>query len=67
MPAALIALMVKKTSAARLKIVVRTAMKLVSILKRLKKRRTNWLCNVRAITSPIAKRPTNAINPRNVT
>src|SRR5258707_1089127 len=40
MPAALIALIVKKTSAARLKIVVTIATKFVSILKRLKKRRT---------------------------
>jgi hypothetical protein len=39
-PAALIAVMVKKTIAARLKIVVTIAMKFVSILKRLKKHRT---------------------------
>jgi hypothetical protein len=67
MPAALIALIVKKTSAARLKTVVTIAMKLVSILKRLKKRRTNWLCNIRAIMRPAAKRPANAISPRSVT
>jgi hypothetical protein len=67
MPAALIALIVKKTSAARLRIVVTIAMKLVSILKRLKKRRTKWLCNIRAMMSPAAKRAMNAINPRNVT
>src|SRR5438874_1383497 len=66
-PAALIALIVKKTSAARLKIVVTIAIKLVSILKRLKKRRTTLLCSIRAITSPAAKRMTKAIIPRNVT
>ena len=67
MPAALIALMVKKTSAARLRIVVTIATKFVSILKRLKKRLTALLCSIRAITSPVAKRMTKAINPRNVT
>ena len=66
-PAALIALIVKKTSAARLKIVVTIAMKFVSILNRLKKRRTNWLCNIRAIMRPAAKNAAKAINPRNVT
>jgi len=67
LPAALIALMVKKTSAARLRIVVTIATKFVSILKRLKKRRTTLLCSIRAITSPAAKRMTKAITPRNVT
>src|SRR5207247_9513651 len=66
-PAALIALTVKKTRAARLRIVVTIAMKLVSILKRLKKRRTNWLCNAQAMMSPAAKRPTDAIRPKKVT
>ena len=56
---------VKKTIAARLRIVVTIAMKFVSILKRLKKRRTIWLCKNRAMISPAAKNPTKAISPRN--
>ena len=40
---------------------------LTLVLKRLKKRRTNWLCSIRAMMSPAAKRATNTINPRNVT
>src|SRR5207245_2333782 len=61
MPAALIALMVKKTSAARLKIVVTIATKFVSILNWMKKRRTKWLYNIREMMSPAAKRTTKAI------
>src|SRR5205814_7526951 len=57
MPAALIALIVKKTSAARLQIDVTIATKFVSILKRLKKRRTQWLSNIRALLSAAAKSP----------
>ena len=45
-PAALIALTVKKTIDARLKMVVTIAIKFVSILKRLKKRRTTSLCKI---------------------
>jgi hypothetical protein len=66
-PAALIALTVKKTIDARLKMIVTMAMKFVSTLKRLKKRRTAWLCKNRAMISPAAKRPANAIRPRKVT
>ncbi|PYK16600.1 MAG: hypothetical protein DME55_11880 [Verrucomicrobia bacterium] len=58
---------VKKTIDARLRMVVTIAIKFVSILKRLKKRRTNWLCRNRAMTSPAAKNPANAIRPRKVT
>src|SRR5207244_5899759 len=66
-PAALIALTVKKTRAARLRIVVTIAMKFVSILKRLKKRRTKWLCKIRTMTRLDAKIPTNAFSLRNIT
>ena len=66
-PAALTAVTVKKTIAARLRIVVTIAMKFVSILNRLKKRRTIWLCKNRAMISPAAKNPTKAISPRTVT
>src|SRR2546422_4380730 len=66
-PAALIALTVKKTMAATLRIVVTIARKLVSILKRLKKRRTKRHFNIREMMSPAAKRPTNAISPRKLT
>ena len=67
MPAALIALMMKKMSEARLKIVVTTATNFVSILKRLKNRRTASLCKILAVRSPAAKSPANAIRPRKVT
>src|SRR5882724_12098537 len=67
MPAALIALMVKKTSAARLKIVVTIATKLVSILNRLKKRRTAALCNAWATSRPALKSATNPTRPRKET
>ena len=66
-PAALIALTVKKTSAERLRIVVTIAMKLLSILKRLKKRRTMPLCSARAVMSPAVSRAVNAIRPRKET
>ena len=57
---------VKKTIAARLRIVVTIAMKFVSILNRLKKRRTIWLCKNRAMITPAAKNPKKAISPRTV-
>src|SRR5207237_4350121 len=66
-PAALIALTVKKTSAARLKIVVTIAMKFVSILKWLKRRRTTSLCKNREMMTPAANSAAKAINPKNVT
>jgi hypothetical protein len=46
-PAALIAVTLKKMIDARLKMVVTIAMKFVSILNRLKKRRIIWLCKNR--------------------
>jgi hypothetical protein len=67
MPAALMALTVNKASAATLRIVVTIAMKLVSSLKRAKKRRTNSLWRNRATSSPNAKSPAKAIRPRNDT
>jgi len=66
-PAAFTAVTVKKTIAARLRIVATIAMKFVSILNRLKKRRTIWLCKNRATINPAAKNPTKAISPRTVT
>ena len=66
-PAAFTAVTVKKTIAATLRMVVTIAMKLVSILKRLKNRRTIWLCKNRAMISPVAKNPAKAISPRTVT
>jgi hypothetical protein len=57
----------EKMSAARLKIVVTIATNFVSILKRLKNRRTTWLCKILALRRPVAKRPANAIRPRIVT
>jgi hypothetical protein len=67
MPAAFTALTVKKTIAARLKIVVTIAMKLLSILKRAKTRRTKPLCSSRAVNTPTLKSATKAIKPRNET
>src|SRR6202030_3062242 len=66
-PAALTALIVKNTIAARLKIVVRIAMRLVSILNRLKKRRTASLWRARAVSRPTENQTTNAMIPRNET
>jgi hypothetical protein len=65
-PAAFTAVTVKNTTAVKLRIVVTIAMKFVSILNRLKKRRTIWLCKNRAMISPAAKNPTKAISPRTV-
>jgi hypothetical protein len=62
----LIALTVKKTIDARLKMIVTIAMKFVSTLKRLKNGERLALCNC-AMISPAAKRPANAIRPRKVT
>ena len=51
-PAALTAFIVKNATAATLKIVVRIAIKLTSILNRLKTRRTASLCSARAAKTP---------------
>jgi len=52
-PAALTAFIVKNATAATLRIVVRIAIRLTSILKRLKTRRTASLCSARAASTPI--------------
>ena len=67
MPAALMALTVKKASAPTLRIVVTIAMKLVSSLNRAKKRRTTSLWSDRASSRPTAKSPAKAMRPRNDT
>jgi len=50
---------VKKTIAARLRIVVTIAMKFVSILNRLRKTPNDLACKNRAMISPAAKNPTS--------
>src|SRR6266513_6136158 len=66
-PAALTAFIVKNATAATLRIVVRIAIRLTSILKRLKIRRTASLCSARAASTPIENQMTNATMPRNDT
>src|SRR5215218_9711094 len=66
-PAALMALTVKKTIAETLRIVVTIAMKLVSSLNRAKKRRTSSLWSARARSRPAAKIALKASTPRNET
>src|SRR5207253_8851521 len=53
--------------AARLRTVVTIAIRLVSILNRLKKRRTASLCSARAATIPTENQMTKATMPRNDT